>query len=57
MKMVKQQQISLGFSLFVLKIPSDDLETSTHQTRLFEDLAVNHVPCSLTQRQHPEQQH
>lgn len=29
----------------------------TYQTRLFKDLAVDHVPRPLTQWQHPQQQH
>lgn len=32
-------------------------ELKTYQTRLFKDLAVNHIPCTLTQRQHPQEQH
>lgn len=34
-----------------------DMLYCTYQSRLLEDLAVNHVPRSLTQWQHPEQEH
>lgn len=34
-----------------------DFSSETYQTRLFKDLAVDHVPRPLTQWQHPQQQH